>query len=58
MHSILPTFSVSNFKDLKDNLESGAIIKINNNEIKELSTIINYIKQRGYSFKTLEELFV
>lgn len=56
MHSILPTFSVSNFKDLKDNLESGAIIKINNNEIKELSTIINYIKQRGYTLENLTYL--
>lgn len=56
MHSVLPTFSVSNFKDLKDNLESGAIIKINDNEIKELSTIINYIKQRGYTLENLTYL--
>lgn len=56
MHSILPTFSVSSFKDLKDHLESGAIIKINNNEIKELSTIINYIKQRGYTLENLTYL--
>lgn len=53
MHTVLPTITVSTFKDLKDNLESGAIIKINNNEIKELSTIINYIKQRGYEFESL-----
>ena len=53
MHTILPTITVSKFKDLKDNLESGAIIKINNNEVKELATIINYIKQRGYGFESL-----
>ena len=56
MHTVLPTFSVSNFKDLKENLESGAIIKINDNEIKELSTIINYIKQRGYQLENLSYL--
>lgn len=53
MHTVLPTITVSKFKDIKDNLESGAIIKINNNEIKELGTIINYIKQRGYGFESL-----
>lgn len=56
MHSVLPTFTVSNFKDLKNNLESGAIIKIKENEIKELSTIINYIKQRGYQLENLTYL--
>jgi hypothetical protein len=56
MHSVIPTFTISNFKNLKENLEGGAIIKIEENEIKELSTIINYIKQRGYSFETLTYL--
>lgn len=56
MHSVLPTFSVSNFKDLKDNLESGAIIKINDSALKELSTLINYIKQRGYTLENLTYL--
>ncbi len=56
MHSVLPTFSVTSFKSLKENLESGAIIKINENEIKELSTIINYIKQRGYTLENLTYL--
>lgn len=56
MHSILPTFEVNNFKDLKTNLESGAIIKIKESAIKELPTFINYIKQRGYTLENLTYL--
>ena len=56
MHTIIPTFSVSYFKELKQKLESGAIIKINNNEINELPTIINYIKQRGYNLDNIFDL--
>lgn len=56
MYTIIPTFKLNRFYDLKNNLESGAIIEVNNSRINELNTIINYIKQKGYNIISLEEL--
>ena len=56
MYTVIPTFVLNNFSDLRNNLESGVIIEVNNNRIKELSTIINYIKQKGYNIVSLQEL--
>ena len=56
MYTVIPTFILNSFSDLKNNLESGVIIEVNNNRILELSTIINYIKQRGYNIVSLSEL--
>ena len=56
MHTVLPTFTVNTFSDLKNNLESGSIIEMNENKIEELSTYINYVGQKGYRLVTLQEL--
>lgn len=60
MHTIKPNVSISNypFSTVKKELENGSIISFNLNDIivKELPTIISYIKQKGYDLSTLEEL--
>lgn len=56
MYTIIPTFVLNSFSDLKNSLESGVIIDVNSNKIGELTTIINYIRQKGYSIVSLQEL--
>lgn len=60
MHTIKPTISVNSypFTTVKNALENGSIISFNLNAttIKELPSIITYIKQKGYDIVTLEEL--
>lgn len=60
MYTIKPTVSVNSypFSTVKNELESGSIISFNLNEttLKELPSIISYIKQKGYDLVTLDEL--
>lgn len=60
MYTIKPTISVNNypFSTVKKELENGSIISFNLNDttIKELPTIISYIKQKGYDIVTLQQL--
>lgn len=56
MYTIKPSFELNSFSDLKNNLESGVIIDVNLNRVNELNTIINYIRQKGYTIVSLEEL--
>lgn len=60
MYTIKPTVSVNNypFTTVKNELESGSIISFNLTDatIKELPSIISYIKQKGYDLVTLNEL--
>lgn len=60
MHTIIPTIKIKNnlYKEIKENLSNSIIISIpiTSNVEKKLSLTINYIKSRGYTFKTLEEL--
>lgn len=56
MYTVIPSFKLNSFGDLKNQLESGVMIEVNSNKISELSTIINYIKQKGYNIVTLSEL--
>lgn len=60
MYTIKPTVSVNSypFSTVKNELESGSIISFNLNEttLKELPSIISYIKQKGYDLVTLNEL--
>lgn len=60
MYTVKPTTSIKNypFITVKKELENGSIISLNLNDItiKELPTIISYIKQKGYDLLTLEQL--
>ena len=61
MYTVKPTVSINSnypFKTVKSNLESGKIISfsLNNQVLKELPTIISYIKQKGYDLVTIDEL--
>ena len=60
MYTVKPTISVNSypFTTVKKELESGSIISFNLNEqtLKELPSIISYIKQKGYDIVTLNEL--
>jgi len=60
MHTIKPSIitTTTPYKEIKEHLTSGSIIKLEDSNIviKELNTIINYIKQRGYSIVTLSNL--
>lgn len=60
MYTIKPTISITNypFSTVKNNLTSGSIISFNLNEqvLKELPSIISYIKQKGYTMVTLNDL--
>lgn len=60
MHTIKP-FIVSNtfpYVSLKQNLENGMIFSLDTNKyvLKELNPIIKYVKQKGYTFVTIEKL--
>ena len=46
------------YKDVKAKLSKGSIIgfSINSSTEIELSTVINYIKQKGYVINTLDSL--
>ncbi len=60
MHTIIPTILAKNYPyaTVKNKLTKGSIIgfSINDSVKKELSTIINYIEQKGYGIDTLEVL--
>ena len=60
MHSIMPTIITSNFpyNDIKNNVTSGSMISLTNNigTVRELSSIINYLNQKGYKILLLEDL--
>ena len=55
----MPTLisSTTPLSDIKDKLESGSLLslKINSQVKKELSTIIIYIKSKGYKITNLDE---
>lgn len=52
MLSIIPSIQ-GNYNDIKNNITNGSIILINNT--KELSNIIDYIKNKGYTISPLSE---
>lgn len=60
MYTVKPTISVDKypFSTVKNNLNNGSIISFNLNDItiKELPSIISYIKQKGYDIVTLTNL--
>lgn len=60
LHTIIPTIRVTEYpyKTIKGKLSNSAIISfpLTDQMINELSLIIDYISQKGYSFLTLEEL--
>lgn len=53
MLSIIPSIT-GNYNDIKQNLKNGSTILINNS--KELSNIIDYIQNKGYSIKPLSNI--
>lgn len=53
MLSIIPTIN-GNYNDIKNNIQNGSIILINNT--KELSNIIDYIKTKGYLISSLSNI--
>lgn len=59
-YTIAPTVEIDSYPliTVKNNLKSGSIIsfKINNNLIKELDLIINYIKSKDLQIVTLKEI--
>lgn len=60
LHTIIPTINTGNYpySDVKKKIKKGSIISfdINSSTKIELATIINYIKQRGYIVRTLDDL--
>ena len=60
MHTIIPTIQISSnpYLSLKGKLREGSIISITptKENISELDVAIKYIKQRGYTLDTLEQL--
>ena len=62
MHTIFPSIITHNYPYtvIKENLESGSIIFLNNNKmvVKELPSIINLIQQKGYKLSTLNKSIV
>ena len=60
LHTIIPTIQIKNnpYKEIKDKLTNSAIISIpiTSSYLNELQVSIKYIKSKGYSFKTLEDL--
>lgn len=60
MHTIIPTILVESnpYQEVKRQLTNSAIISlpISTQTEKELSTIIDYIKTRGYNFETLDTI--
>lgn len=55
MQSIIPSIN-GNYNDIKNNLQNGSIVLINNT--KELSNIIDYIKNKGYTISPLSEIIM
>ena len=53
MLSIIPSIN-GNYNDIKNNIQNGSIILINNT--KELSNIIDYIKNKGYNIIPLSNI--
>lgn len=60
LHTIIPTIKVGNhpYSEIKEKLTNSAIISIPINQTSEieLPTVITYLKSKGYTFLTLEEL--
>lgn len=60
MYSIIPNIISSNFpySDIKNHVTSGSIISLDNNlnTIRELSSILNYLNQKGYKVISLDNL--
>ena len=60
MHTIKPTVSAGNypFLSIKKNLENGSLISFNLTEttLKELPSIISYIRQKGYEISTITDV--
>lgn len=60
MYTIKPVINVNSypFSTIKNNVSSGNIIGLNINSevVKELPSIISYLKQKGYSLVTVDEL--
>lgn len=60
LHTIIPTIKIKNnpYQEIKDKLTNSAIISIpiTTSYLNELQVAIKYIKSKGYTFKTLEEL--
>lgn len=60
LHTIVPTILTKNYpyKDIKEKLTNASIISlpINQSTEIELPTIIDYLKQRGFTLLTLDEL--
>mgnify|MGYP002580228461 FL=1 len=60
MHTIIPTMQISSnpYLSVKGKIREGAIISISvtKENISELDVLIKYIKQRGYTLDTLEQL--
>lgn len=60
MHTIIPTIQINSslYQEIKEKLTNSAIISIPISEstVKELDVTIKYIKSRGYTLETLEEL--
>lgn len=60
LHTIIPTVKVGNYpySEIKKRLRSSDIISlpVNSTTEVELSVVIDYIKQKGYNFVTLEDL--
>ena len=53
MLSIIPSIT-GNYSNIKNNLENGSIIHITNS--KELTYIIDYIQNKGYTIVPLQEI--
>ncbi len=60
LHTIIPTIKTTTmpYKEIKDKLYNSAIISLPLSNITEeqLPAIIDYIKQKGYTFLSLEAL--
>ena len=60
LYTIIPTIITDfyPYNDIKSNLENGSIISLKNNKntVRELSSIINYVLQKGKKIVTLEKL--
>ena len=50
--------NINGYSDIKDKLQNGGIytLDINSYTIKNLNTIINYIKQKGYKIVNIENI--
>lgn len=60
LHTIIPTIRTGNYpyREIKEKVSNGSIIMLTANSSTkiELSTIVDYLRQKGYSFKTLDTL--